>query len=84
MAVMIQLNDSLAHRLQQLSKTLHKDVDELVNEALQDWIGKKERDPERLLQTVEILFESGDPSFEGFETYREGLLPPRENVFGNS
>ena len=75
MNINIYIEDSLGNYLNQYAKQTGKSRNALIREAVKEWISHHgmKRWP------VSVLKYSGVVEFPAFESYRDELLPPKED-----
>lgn len=77
MNVNIYIEDTLGKKLQYHAKKVGKPRNAIVREAIREWIEHHETTqwPESILKY------EGCPSLPQFESFRDELLPPKEDPF---
>ena len=75
MNINVYLEDSLAKSLNQSAKQLGSSRNAIIREALKEWIQQHEVRK----WSMAVLNFQGVKELPGFESYRDDLLPPKED-----
>jgi hypothetical protein len=75
MNVNIYLEENLAHQLDKYIEQSGTKRNAIIREAIKEWLAR--RQPQKWPDC--IMNFKGDPDFPPFESFRENLLPPKED-----
>lgn len=75
MNVNIYLEENLAHQLDEYIEQSGTKRNAVIREAIKEWLARHQ--PQKWPDC--IMNFKGDPDFPAFESFRENLLPPKED-----
>lgn len=73
----VYVEDTLGQQLEKSAQVTGKSRNAIIREAIQLWLDKQQKSQ----WSEEILNFTGEPDSIVFESYRDELLPPSENLF---